>query len=124
MITGFENITHELTEEELTLIPVLVAGFKRRTKDNPIKAPQIVKLVNEFMQGKGSKVKLSEPRLRKCVNHIRTNGLLPLIATSHGYYVSTDPQEIKSQIQSLYERASSIRRCADGMASLIAVNNL
>jgi hypothetical protein len=41
--------------------------------------------------------------------------MLPLIATSDGYYVSYDKIEIEKQIQSLKERAESINRCANGM---------
>jgi len=65
------------------------------------------------------KNKFSEPRLRKCSNYIRTNGILPLIATSQGYYVSYDKQEINSQIQSLVERANSILKSAEGLKKFI-----
>jgi len=109
MIENFEAITFELTEDEKKAIPYLVSGFKQRTADNPIKAPEIiagmVKVIPNF----------SEPRLRKCVNYIRTNAILPLIATSRGYYCSNDTEVIKSQINSLEQRANSIARCAEGL---------
>jgi hypothetical protein len=44
---------------------------------------------------------------------------LPLIATSQGYYVSYDKQEINAQIQSLVERANSILKSAEGLKKFI-----
>ena len=115
MITNFENITHELTEIELEMLPLIVNGFKRYTKNNPIKEPDIVSRFNS----KNLKLKLNGARLRKLVNHIRCHSMLPLIATSKGYYVSDDTEEIKNQIKSLRERANSINRCADGLLNYL-----
>jgi len=119
MITNFEDITAELNELELELIPILVEGFKTHTEANPIKAPQIVSNMNLYLVKKGKKIKMTEPRLRKCVNHIRSNSLLPLIATSKGYYVSNSRDVIEAQIKSLNERASSIKKCAEGLAFFV-----
>jgi hypothetical protein len=85
MIDNFETITHELNEDELYLIPYLISGFEKRTVNNPIKAPDIVKAMNDHFKAKGLiKSKFSDVRLRKCVNYIRVNSLIPLIATSKG----------------------------------------
>lgn len=119
MITNFEEITEELTHSEMELIPILVKGFETKTKDSPIKAPEIIEKVNAYLSANGYRHTLSEPRLRKCVNFIRTNAILPLIATSKGYYVSRDASEIKAQIQSLIERSNSIKRCAEGLSKFI-----
>ena len=110
MITNFETLTNELTEIEMQMLDRLVIGFKNYTKSNPIKEPDIVKRFNER-----NNTKLTGVRLRKLVNHIRTNGIIPLIATSKGYYVSYDEEEIKNQIKSLKQRASSIENCANGL---------
>jgi hypothetical protein len=115
MITNFENITADLTEVELALVPLIIKGFSQYTKENPIKEPEIVRRFNERSQG----MKLTGVKLRKLVNHIRVNSLLPLIATSRGYYVSYDPKEIEAQVKSLHERASSIKNCAQGLHRLI-----
>jgi hypothetical protein len=120
MITNFEEITSDLTKDELKLISVLVYSFNKRTKDNPIKAPQIVQAMNNYLKERGEKLRLSEPRLRKLVNYIRVNGMIPLIATSNGYYVSYNRQEIVKQINSLNERATSIKACADGLNKFLA----
>ena len=119
MITNFESITYELTEDEKTLLPILIAGFKTHSKDTPIKAPEIVSKVNQYFADRNVKARLSEPRLRKMCNFIRANSLLPLIATSHGYYISHDPQDIRLQVLSLRERAASINNCADGLEVFI-----
>ena len=119
MITNFEEETKELTEKELAFIPMLIAGFRTYTKDNPIKAPEIVKKMNKYLEEKKHQLRLTQPRLRKCCNYIRANGILPLVASNKGYYVSTDPEEIKKQIQSLQERARSINDCAKGLEKFL-----
>jgi hypothetical protein len=98
---------------------MLVNGFSSHGKQNPIKAAEIVSSMNKFLEENHFEIRITEARLRKCCNHIRTNGILPLIATSSGYYVSNDKEEIRTQIQSLYERASSIKRSADGLRIFI-----
>lgn len=114
MITNFEEITYDLTDEELQIVNLLIRGFKNHTSKNPIKAPEIVSAINVKYN-----LKLSEPRLRKLCNYIRSNGLLPLIATSKGYYCSYDKTEIEQQIQSLRERADAIYQSANGLTKFL-----
>lgn len=124
MIKNFEEITDELNDFEKSLIPVLIKCFSKYKESNPIKAPAVVSGVNAWLvntpssSGKKSQ-KFTDTRLRKCVNYIRTNGLLPLISTSKGYFVSYDSKTINDQIVSLNQRASSIARCADGLKVFI-----
>ncbi len=119
MVTNFEEITEELTPEELRVVPYMISAFEKHKKENPIKAPEIVNSMNAFLKKYEFSVKMTGARLRKFCNHIRTNGLLPLIATKKGYYVSYDKTEIEKQVRSLCERAASIRQSADGMAKFI-----
>jgi hypothetical protein len=120
MITNFEDITSELTPIENKLVPVIIKGLSAKTKDNPVKAVDIVKGINGYLQRNNvSKYTFSEARLRKISNFIRCNGILPLIATSKGYYVSTDRDEIENQIKSLVERAESIMASADGLKKFL-----
>lgn len=120
MITNFEEITEDITEAEKSLVPFFVKGFATKTKENPIKAPEIVKLLNEFLKKQGIDApKITPERLRKIVNYIRVNSLLPLIATSKGYYVSEDQDEIIKQIQSLKERAAAIVGAANGLMKFV-----
>jgi len=118
-VTNFEEFTHELTSEEMEILPVVVHGFRNYKKDNPIKAELIVTRLNEYLNTKGYKIKMTQPRLRKMVNYIRTNGIIPLIATSHGYFTTDCKETIQNQIQSLYERANSIGRCATGLRKFL-----
>jgi hypothetical protein len=53
------------------------------------------------------------------VNYIRTNGIIPLIATSNGYFTSDCKETIQEQIKSLQERANSIERCAAGLRKFL-----
>ena len=119
MITNFEEHTSELTSEEMDILPIVVHGFRNYKKDNPIKAELIVTRMNEFLSARGFKTRMTQPRLRKMVNYIRTNGIIPLIATSHGYFTSDCKETIQTQIQSLYERANSIERCAEGLKKFL-----
>lgn len=113
MITNFEKITYDLTSDELAMLHTLIRGFKAHGKDNPIKEPQIIAALKK----KGSK--LTGPRLRKLCNYIRSNSLIPLIATSKGYYTSYDREEIRRQVQSLYDRANAIVDSAEGLKKFI-----
>lgn len=112
MITNFEEITEPLNEYELAAVPLMIKGFERHGPSNPIKAPDIVRLVNNDPR---IKVKMTQPRLRKITNYIRAQGLLPLIATSNGYFVSHDEQHVLDQIRSLEERAGAILASARGL---------
>lgn len=115
MITNFETLTYELTDHEKAILPLLLVGFQRYDESNPIKEPEIVARFNERNNG----LKLNAVRLRKLVNYIRSNSLLPLIATSKGYYVSNNKKVIESQIKSLEQRANSILNCSNGLKAFI-----
>ncbi len=119
MITNFEVITCELSETEKMLLTPLIAGLKRRTKKEPITTNEIVYCMNLYLVEKKADFKLTGARLRKIVNYIRVNHLLPLMATSEGYYTAESLDEIKGQIKSLEERASAIQKAADGLKKFI-----
>lgn len=118
---GFNEHTHDLTPEELELIPLVINGFKKYTKENPIKSDAVINSFNDFLS-KNPKYKIrkiSGVRLRKLINHIRTNGLQPIIGSSKGYYVSFEADIIQEQIESLQERANSILGCAKGLSKFL-----
>ncbi len=119
MITNFEEYTHELSAEEMEILQLVIHGFRQYKKTNPIKAELIVKRMNVFLENNGYKIRLTQPRLRKLVNYIRSNSLIPLIATSHGYFTTDCKQTILDQIKSLQERANSIERCAQGLKKFL-----
>ena len=106
MLNNFEDITHELTlEEKNTILPIIVNGLNLCIgKSKAYTNKQIVDAVN----GKYN-IKLNGPRLRKLIQYIRINDLVPLlVATSKGYYVSEDKEEIRDYIHSLEQRLHSI----------------
>lgn len=118
MIKNFEDITCELTPDENRLIGVIILGLKRKSKANPIKGAEIVAAINGQKEKYGIK-QFSEPRLRKIVNFIRSEGILPIMGTSNGYYVSYDPDELNGQIESLTQRADAIMSSANGLKKWI-----
>jgi len=118
MVTNFESITYELNEDELKHVNGLVLALKLRTKESAIKAPEIVKSMNIFAE-RHNLCKMTEARLRKCINFIRSNSLLPVIGTSIGYYCSYDEKELSDQIKSLTERANSIFDCVRGLDKIL-----
>lgn len=121
MVTNFEELTHDLTKEELKIVQLLIKGFANRKKDNPIKGSEAVESINKFITGmpEFNGYNFSEPRLRKCCNYIRVNGMLPLIASTKGYYVSYNQDEIKAQIKSLEDRANAILSSANGLKKFL-----
>jgi hypothetical protein len=120
MIRNFEQITCELTPDENRLIGVIILGLKRKSKANPIKGAEIVAAINGQKEKYGIK-QFSEPRLRKIVNFIRSEGILPIMGTSNGYYVSYDTDELNGQIESLTQRADAIMSSANGLKKWITI---
>ncbi|MFZ1786728.1 MAG: hypothetical protein WAT92_00390 [Saprospiraceae bacterium] len=118
MITNFESITYELTEDEMKHVNGLILALKLRTKETAIKSPEIVKSMNIFAE-RHNICRMTDARLRKCINYIRSNSILPVIATSRGYYVSYDIKELSDQIKSLTERANSILDCVFGLNKIL-----
>ena len=105
MIKGFDEQTQPLTEyEERYLLPVVIAGLKtKRGAESAVTNNYIVSKLKP-------RYKVDAPRLRKIINHIRVNDLLPgLIATNNGYYLATSETEINDYVDSLRGREDAIR---------------
>jgi hypothetical protein len=111
MISGFENITSPLTKEELTLMEIIASNFARNYigKTKAITGHVIVTRMKE----KGYNI--TEPRLRKIMNHIRKTGIAPILSNSKGYWYSNSSLEIQEQVKSLKERSQAIMAAADGL---------
>lgn len=106
MIKGFAEETSPLNDYELrTLLPVILEGLKNKQgKRNAV--------TNTYIIGrlKAQGYKIDPARLRKVINHIRTNDLLPgLIATSEGYFLATDEKELLDYEDSLRGREEAIK---------------
>jgi len=105
MINGFTNETKPLSEYERdTLTPIIVRGLSMKIgKERAIKNSEICAKMR--MAG----YRIDNARLRKVINHIRVNALLPgVIATSEGYYIATTKTEMADYIASLESRESAI----------------
>ena len=106
MIDGFEEITATLTTYERDMIvPMLVNVLKQR-----VGAKYAVKnkVICEIFSARGYQ-NLTEARVRKCINYIRMNGLVPhLVANNKGYYCATSVEEVEKYMDSLEQRAKAI----------------
>lgn len=114
MITNFEEITANLTPEEKELTFAIMQILMKLKKSKPMKSVEIVERINKQFY-KTSDAKFTGIKLRKFCNYIRSKSLLPIIATSNGYYVSYDKTEIALQIESLEQRSEAILNSVNGL---------
>lgn len=128
-ITNFEEITEDLTAKELEYLQDVQDGMIAALQASamPIKQNELILLVNNYLFSKYGMfccMILKPVRLRKYVNYVRKNSLLPIMATSNGYFLSENEEMIRSQIKSLNERAKSIRDAAKGLEDYLNVKQL
>jgi hypothetical protein len=105
MIQGFDNETKPLTDYEMTrLMPIIIQGLQAK---RGIERSVTNKQMCDGLRRYGYQV--SEPRIRKIINHIRCHGLvIGLVSTSKGYYIATSRDELDTYIQSLIGREGAI----------------
>lgn len=115
MITNFEQITENLNERDKIYEPFVCRVLKGLNK--AVKAPVIVYMVNQAIATEYDprEANFTEVRLRKFVNYYRSHGIMPICATSKGYFVSFENSVLESQIKSLEERAHGILLAANGL---------
>jgi hypothetical protein len=103
---NFEKYTKPLQPEERRIAVIICERFKKKPgKGNIVTNKQIVRALFKKYQ-----IKITEPRIRKIIQYIRANALLNgLIATSSGYWLTRDHDELKSWIESMIERENAIR---------------
>lgn len=112
MISGFEDITRDLNEYERTvLLPLFIKGLSKKVgHQNAVTNKQMVSGLKKLGHN------VSDARVRKIINVIRNRNMIPgLIATSKGYFISYDVNEVESYCESLAQRASEITRIKNGM---------
>lgn len=111
MITNFEELTEELNEYELSLLPNIVKRLKSKVgAENAVTSTEVIKAY------KIAGFKMTGPRWRKIINHIRVNNLVELlISTSKGYYIATTEEEVRNYLESLKQRINSITSVYDSL---------
>lgn len=106
MITGFEQYTKELSGDERKIAPLIIDLLK--ATNGPSTAVSAKKMSKVIAKKKGLKVK--GPRIRKMIHEIRVKGVVPdVLASSQGYYASSDKEQRSKYIKSLNERIDAIK---------------
>lgn len=107
MITGFEELTQPLNEKEQNVfLPPILKGLRAKVGRN--KAVTNKDIRNGLRKKLG--IKIGDARVRKIVNHIRCNDLIPcLVAIHDGYYIAETEQELIDYEESLEGREDAIR---------------
>ncbi len=119
-IENFEKKTENITQEEINAVWVIKDFMKVHKIVDPIKAYQIVRGFNLNWRAYGLKKPLSEPRLRKMVNYLRTREDYPICSNSKGYFYSEDPEVLNSQQKSIRGRKNALQEVEDGFGRMIA----
>lgn len=101
MLTGFEEYTEDLTLDEKIQAQGMVKGFENHVgKDSAITNKQI----REALALRGEVI--ADAKIRKYVSYIRINYLPHLCATSKGYYLAETREELRSYLESSWQRIS------------------
>lgn len=116
-IVTFEQYTEDLSERELECFPDVKEAIVQALSGSkePLKQNDLLLIVNHHLYHNFCPIMLTGERLRKYVNYIRGNALLPLVATSKGYSLTQDEATIHIQIKSLKQRANAILYAANGL---------
>ena len=116
MITNFEGQTHQLTGKEKAWLQIIIKGLLTKAgKENVVTAEAMCR---GLLSSQG--IAITGPRIRKIINYIRNNNLIKgLVATSEGYYISNDPTEVATYIESLAGRESAIANIRKGMSEYL-----
>ena len=104
MIQGFEQQTAPLNDyEREVLLPVIVRGLLKRVgKSRRVSSTRIIDGMN------AAHYRLDGPRLRKIINHIRSNDIIVgLVSDGKGYFVASTASEIDECIVSLQGRVDA-----------------
>jgi hypothetical protein len=131
MIKGFEEYTEKLSEHELQMVPALAAILSRRTgAKQAINNQRLCSIIyNEYTtyytrEMIEAKFKITAPRIRKMIHHIRCNNIVPrLCSNSSGYYIGNKEETI-DYITSLNGRIEAITRIKNAIESQMNLSQL
>lgn len=106
--------------ERNIIIPFIINLLEKTSHNKQLFAQEIVDEINgEMFVFNKKQYKLHQTTLRKIMNHIRINSILPVISGNKGYYVSYDKQDVYNMIESLESRAGSIQSSANGLKKFL-----
>ena len=106
------------TDDYEYAIPMIIKILQRTSEESPLLSDRIILFMNNKQTEIGMKNKMNPPRLRKIVNYIRTNGIIPVISGSNGYYVSYDQEVIDNMVLSLESRIIAMQHAVVGLQNI------
>lgn len=106
----------KLTKKDKSiLLPAVKELLIKCTKNRTMLGSEIVKWCNDNIELEN---KLTEPKLRMVINLLRQQEI-PVLASSLGYWISYDKEEIAETVVSLNNRIKSIMSAIGGLNQCI-----
>lgn len=105
MIRGFDIETAPLTSDELIAAETIASIIKSAIGEaHAVRNRDIAVICKD----KGVALSLPEPRIRKIINHLCHYRMPNICATSKGYFLPKDQQEMEDYLYSLKNRIDAI----------------
>ena len=118
MVKNFEEMTFDLTSEEWSklgeVMDCLIAYLPTEKKN--LRKQSEIALYLEVNTG----MEVSDIRVRKYINYFRSTGLLPIIATSKGCFISYEAKHLEGQITSIQNRINGLANALNGLKKIHA----
>lgn len=114
MSTSFKEHNQPLSAGELAGLNDVVSWLKEYLPEGYIHGPELIYRMNKDLP-----INMTDVKFRKFVNHIRSNAILPLLATSKGYTISYRNADVQAQINSLAEREAGLANARMGLQAFI-----
>jgi len=110
MITSFEELTYQITDNEKRCAKFIEAVLRKTNKFYTNK--QLRKLIFD-RSGNQTEFDLADSRIRVIMNYLRRTTAPNIIASSNGYKITEDIDELNKYLESLYDRIDAIKVIAD-----------
>ncbi len=110
MIANFEELTYQITDNEKRCAKFIEAVLRKTNKFYTNK--QLRKLIFE-RSGNDTDFELADSRIRVIMNYLRRTTAPNIIASSNGYKITEDIDELNNYLESLYDRINAIKVIAD-----------
>lgn len=110
MIANFEELTYQITDNEKRCAKFIEAVLRKTNKFYTNK--QLRKLIFD-RSGNDTEFELADSRIRVIMNYLRRTTAPNIIASSNGYKITEDIDELNNYLESLYDRINAIKVIAD-----------